>query len=75
MLGPLLGKGSWYSQHVQTSEQGEDAVSSLAAPELRVAFILNNDFFQHSRLKPTSAFIYVIAKQSVSSSFYFKHFN
>lgn len=43
--GPLLGKGSWYNQCVQNSEQGEDAVHSLAVPELRVAFILNHDFF------------------------------
>lgn len=44
-MGPLLGKGSWYNQCIQNSEQGKDAVHSLAVPKLRVAFILNHDFF------------------------------
>lgn len=44
-MGLLLGKGSSYNQCAQNSEQGEDAVHSLAAPQLRVAFILNHEFF------------------------------
>lgn len=74
MMGPLIGKGSWYSQCVQNLEQGEGAVCSLAAPELRVAFILNHDFFNIHVLN-LLVLLFVIAKELFSLSFCFKHFN
>lgn len=74
MMGPLLCKGSWFSQCVQNSEQGEDAVFSLAASKLRVAFILNHDFFSIHVLN-LLVLLFVIAKELFSLSFCFKHFN
>lgn len=74
MMGPLIGKGSWYSQCVQNLEQGEGAVCSLAAPELRAAFILNHDFFNIHVLN-LLVLLFVIAKELFSLSFCFKHFN